>query len=107
MSRLFAQPFVQAQIKENSKFRVTGICGGNPPRKMLPFGDVIREIGCSMQMSAPRTITRPGEERDAGRILEMTRQQGWVLPTEPMLMDNLRHGVVWVTTDDKDHILSE
>ena len=30
-SRLFAQPFVQAQIKERSKLRVTGLCEGNPP----------------------------------------------------------------------------
>ena len=29
--RLFPQPFVQAQIKETSKLRVTGLCGGNSP----------------------------------------------------------------------------
>ena len=28
--RLFAQPFVQAYIKENTKARVTGLCEGNP-----------------------------------------------------------------------------
>ena len=29
---IVAQPFVQAQIKENtSKLRVTGLCEGNPP----------------------------------------------------------------------------
>ena len=31
MSRLFAQPFVEAQIIETSKLRVTGLCKGNPP----------------------------------------------------------------------------
>ena len=30
-SRLFALPFVQVQIKETSKLRVTGPCDGNPP----------------------------------------------------------------------------
>ena len=30
-SRLFAQPFVQAQFKENIKLRVTGLCDGNSP----------------------------------------------------------------------------
>ena len=52
VSRWFAQPFAQAQIKK-SKFRVTGLCEGNSPvngefpewgpvtRKMLPFDDVI------------------------------------------------------------------
>ena len=28
---LFAQPFVQVQIKKISKLRVTGLCEGNPP----------------------------------------------------------------------------
>ena len=52
-SGLFAQPFVQAQIKENTKFRATGLCEGTSPvtgglpslgpvtRKMFPFHDVI------------------------------------------------------------------
>ena len=31
VSRLFAQLFVQAQIEETSKLRVTGLCEGNPP----------------------------------------------------------------------------
>ena len=30
-SRLFAKPFTQAQIKESSKLRVTGLCAGNSP----------------------------------------------------------------------------
>ena len=30
-ARLFTQLFIQAQIKENSKLRVTGLCGGNSP----------------------------------------------------------------------------
>ena len=30
-SRLFAQPFIHAQIKENIKRRVTGLCAGNWP----------------------------------------------------------------------------
>ena len=30
-SRLFTQPFIQAQIKETSKLRVTGLCEGNSP----------------------------------------------------------------------------
>ena len=30
-SPFFAQQLVQAQIKENSKVRVTGLCEGNPP----------------------------------------------------------------------------
>ena len=30
-SRLFTQPFIQAQIKETSKLRVTGLCMGNSP----------------------------------------------------------------------------
>ena len=30
-SRLFAEPFVEAQIKQSAKLRVTGICDGNPP----------------------------------------------------------------------------
>ena len=29
--RLFTQPFVQVQIKENIELRVTGLCAGNPP----------------------------------------------------------------------------
>ena len=29
--RLIAQPFVQAQIKENIKLRLTGLCEWNPP----------------------------------------------------------------------------
>ena len=28
-SRLFTQPFVQVQMKENTKPRVTGLCAGN------------------------------------------------------------------------------
>ena len=31
-SRLFTQPFIRAQIKENIKARVTGLCAGNSPR---------------------------------------------------------------------------
>ena len=30
-SWLFIQPFIQAQIKENIKLRVTGLCEGNSP----------------------------------------------------------------------------
>ena len=30
-SRLFTQSFIQTQIKETSKFRVTGLCAGNSP----------------------------------------------------------------------------
>ena len=56
VSRLFTQPFVQAQIKKNSKLRATGLCWGihrwpvNSPhkgpvaRKMFPFHDVINNI---------------------------------------------------------------
>ena len=52
-SRLFTQSFIQAQIKETSKLRVTGLCVGNSPgpvnsphkgpvtRKIFPFDDVI------------------------------------------------------------------
>ena len=49
-SPLFAQPFIQAQIKENIKLRITGLCEGNSPvnspqkgpvtRKMFPLDDV-------------------------------------------------------------------
>ena len=50
---MFAQPFVQAQIKKKSKPRVTGFCEGNSPvngefptqrasnAEMFPFDDVI------------------------------------------------------------------
>ena len=31
VSPLFAQPFVQAQIKENTKLRINGLCEGTPP----------------------------------------------------------------------------
>ena len=52
-SPLFTQPFIQAQIKETSKFRVTGLCEGNSPvtgefpvqmvsnAETFPFDDVI------------------------------------------------------------------
>ena len=30
-SRLFTQPFIQAQVKETSKLRVAGLCAGNSP----------------------------------------------------------------------------
>ena len=52
-SRLFTEPFIQTQIKETSKLRVTGFCVGNSPgpvnspykrpvtQKMFPFDDVI------------------------------------------------------------------
>ena len=50
-SRLFAQPFVQAQITENIELRVTGLCESHPPviggeqrasnEQMFPFDDVI------------------------------------------------------------------
>ena len=50
-SRLFTQHYVQAQIKETSKLRTTGLCEGNSPRssshegpitrKMFPFDEVI------------------------------------------------------------------
>ena len=30
-SRLFTQPFIQAQIKQTSELRVTGLCAGNSP----------------------------------------------------------------------------
>ena len=30
-SRLFTQTFIQTQVKETSKFRVTGLCVGNSP----------------------------------------------------------------------------
>ena len=30
-SRVFTQPFIQTQIKETSKLRVTGLCAGNSP----------------------------------------------------------------------------
>ena len=52
-SRLFTQLFVQAQIRETSKLRVSDLCDWNPPvtggsphkgpvtRKRLPFDDVI------------------------------------------------------------------
>ena len=55
-SRLFTQPFIQAQIKETSKLCVTGLCAGNSPvtgefphkwpvtRKMLQFDDVIMAV---------------------------------------------------------------
>ena len=54
-SRLFAQPFVQAQIKKSSKLRVTGLCEENsrvtdgfPSQRasnveMFPFDDVIMD----------------------------------------------------------------
>ena len=50
-SRLFTQPFIQTQIKENIKLRATGLCAGKSPvnsphkgpvtRKMILFDDVI------------------------------------------------------------------
>ena len=69
-------------------------------------------FGCKyrsfFQMSTvPNTSTRPGHERDADRILEMVRGEGWTVPTELMLMDALHHGVVRVTTDADDHVLSK
>ena len=30
-SRLFTQPFIQTQIKENIKLHVSGLCAGNSP----------------------------------------------------------------------------
>ena len=30
-SRVLTQPFIQAQMKENTKLRVTGLCAGNSP----------------------------------------------------------------------------
>ena len=56
LTRLFTQPFIETQIKETSKLRVTGLCVGNSPgpvnsphkgpvtRKMFPFDDVIMPI---------------------------------------------------------------
>ena len=51
---IFTQPFIQMQIKETSKLRVTGLCEGNSPvtgefsakkgpvtRKIFPLDDVI------------------------------------------------------------------
>ena len=49
-SRLFIQPFIQAQMKEKIKLRVTGRSPVNSPhkgpvtRKMFPFDDVIMKI---------------------------------------------------------------
>ena len=57
--------------------------------------------------SVPWTTTRPAEERDAGRILEMAHDEGWAVLTKPMLKDLLVHGVASVTTDADDHILSK
>ena len=43
----FAQPFIEAELKKTSKFRVTGLCEEKSPhkgpvtRKMFPFDDVI------------------------------------------------------------------
>ena len=72
------------------------------------YGQSNTTIINSLQMSLPaRTTTRPAEERDTDGILEMVRQEHWTVPTERMLMDNLRHGVVWVTTDDEDRVLSK
>ena len=67
----------------------------------------IKTVNCFQMSSAPWTATRPGEERDASRILEMLHEDGWVVPTETMLMDLLRQGVVRVTTDADDHVLSK
>ena len=47
---MVSQRFIQAQIKEKSKLRVTGLCEGNSPgrwpvtRKMFPFDYVIMPI---------------------------------------------------------------
>ena len=55
-SRLFTQAFIQAQINESIKLRVTGLCAANSSvpmnsphkgpvtRKMFPFDDVIMKI---------------------------------------------------------------
>ena len=77
--------------------------------KRRPFclGLVVLNV-ISFQMSAsPRMVTRPGRERDIGRIIEMVHEEGWLVPIEQMVRDALLHGVVSVTTDNEDHILSE
>ena len=56
-SRVFIQPFIQAQIKKKSKLRVTDLCAGNSrhkwpvTRKMFPFDDVI--MYCLRQSYCP------------------------------------------------------
>ena len=64
-------------------------------------------MNCFQMSSAPWSRTRPGQERDASRILEMVRNEGWVVPTEPMLLDLLCHENVFVTTDADDNVLSK
>ena len=63
-SRLFAQPFVQAQIKEKSKLRVTGLCEGNSPvtgefptqrasnKENVSFDDVIMVFQVSQSVAS-------------------------------------------------------
>ena len=65
-----------------------------------------KTINYLQMSSAPWTRTRPAEGRDEGRILEMAHGEGWDVLTQPMLKDFLGHGVVSVTTDADDHILS-
>ena len=56
---------------------------------------------------APVTTTRPAETRDADRIVEMVAGEGWIIPIKLMVTDALEHGIVKVTTDADDQILSE
>ena len=42
LSRLFGR-----RSKKTSKLRVTGLCAGNSPGKMFPFGDVIMNVAYS------------------------------------------------------------
>ena len=81
MSRLLAQPFVQAQIKENTKLRVTGLREGNSPvtsefpaqraltRKLLPFDDIIGEISLDVGPFEPFSGHTPRNRLTWGNLL--------------------------------------
>ena len=61
-SRLFIQPFIQAQIKENIKgLRHRPLCKGPVTRKMFPFDDVIMSGFCEHQYSEVTTEISFGE----------------------------------------------
>ena len=69
------QPFTQAQIKENIKLRVSGLCTGNLPvtgefphkgsvtRKIFPFDDVIK-----IQAIQPTTVKRASAQYSTTEI---------------------------------------
>ena len=66
-SRLFIQSFIQAQIKETSKLRVTVLYVGNPSvdsvfqepvtQRMFPFDDVIMSLSNLIEVRSETYLT--------------------------------------------------